>query len=159
MSHVVIVRNRIPQVRVQLKERTQERTERATKKLREALQRSLAGSGPLDNDTVAMSEGLYIETPTGGDFDERKGAAKSAFLTNPSRYGSNRNEEDFNDLAGEEEKLDAAVDHAVAAILCLMLYGSFWELGHEGGHRPWMSKVVFGWAQRHMAACYKNLLS
>lgn len=173
MSTAVIRFNRIPQVRTLIKKRLQERLTAAMNEMREELRTALeSGYLPIQSDTGALAESLYVESPGHSDYSERLNAARDNYLSGESRWADAVRElltseaytdEHFRARVAREESLPGS-DNAEASVATMLAWGAWWELGHENEftqrfeQRPWMLPLCQNFFEKRFYAFFDDLL-
>lgn len=175
MTRVVYTRNNFRAAREQIAAATDRAIEKAAEELRVELQKALdMGALPIQSDTRALAESLYVQSVRGSDYDARVMAAAVAYLSDESKWVEPVRAKvtpyayekvHFGERVSEEEPLPQTASVARAAVATMLAYGAFWEFGHHNvftereEHRPWMGKRATEWAFEKMAQHFYNLLS
>lgn len=172
-----LIRNRMPEMRLEIPKRVQSRLLEAAVELRDTLRDDLkAGALPIQSDTGALADSLSVQNggPNGAfsDSQVRTQAAKADYLKGTSRYedavkasvsGAAYTSGHFDERVASEDSLP---DGIAAAVFTLLAWGLWWETGHNNqftGHdeppRAWMQPVVMRWWQsefnKHFVALMK----
>ncbi len=177
MTSVVIENDRRGFVRQRLPEVIQDRQINAMQGLRAFMQGGMEKSGPIHNDTGALSEGLYIKSARGSDYETRRASAQSAYvgsdskwrdavrmLVSPDAYSAAH----FAERAADEAEIENDDDDIVTMLACMMAYGYWWQYGHENRftkkweQRSWFIEPIAQWwplqAERYFANIENDLI-
>lgn len=139
-----------------------QRMEHVAPQLRDALRSAMEGGAlPLQPDTHALAVSLAVQTNAGSDFAEARGAAKAAYVGNPSQWREpvqhHVTPDAYSDGHFEERAATSAPplhqeEHiARAAVLTMLAWGQLWEYGHNNlftgqeERRPWMGPFCEVW--------------
>lgn len=167
--------SRIPAVKRAIRREAQNRLGLGTDGLREHLKAELSsGALPIQSDTGALAESLFIQTPRGSDYDLRLGAAALRYLNDTGRWFVPVREHvdpgayekaHFGERVAQEEALPD-MGGAPRTVLATMLgYGLWWQQGHwnwltqqEEAPRDWFVGPALAWSRRELAAYFRDLI-
>lgn len=170
-----VLRSRIRQVKRQANRELQKRLERAANDFREHLAEQLnSGALPIQSDTRALAESLFVQTPAKSDYAARLGAASAAYLSGASKWedavratvdGTAYSPEHFTERVAPEEPLSQGSANAAAAIGTMLAWGLWWELGHHNiftdkdePARAWMQTTAEAWAHANLESYFADLI-
>jgi hypothetical protein len=172
MSHTTIVFDRRAGLLAAIEKAAQECAQEAAYGLRDTLRDSIGGEGPLNSDTGALREGLYVQHREGDDFAERRSAAQSAYTDEggmwPDIVREHITEQAYTPDHFEER---AASDveplplDALAAVCEMMAYGWFWQMGHfnvlteNWEQRSWFIEPVMRWFQAEAETYFSKFVA
>jgi hypothetical protein len=145
------------------------------RELRDELKKALdMGALPIQSDTHALADSLYVKTKHGSDYEAHLAAAAAAYMGNESQWrGAIRQTVTpdaytaghFAERVAPEEPLKVKQNASRAAVATMLAYGTFWQYGHHNQftnreeHRPWMDQMAYDWAFKNMAQHFYGLLS
>jgi hypothetical protein len=136
--------------------------------LRGALHAHLLQGGNLGPETGTMAETLYVQTRDESDYDERRDAAKDAYLGEESFWReivrdvltqAAYTDEHFEERAMDEEDLPRG---ALAAVATFWAVGFWWQMGHfnlltqQWERVSWFIEPTARWAQMELERSFDN---
>lgn len=171
----IVVKSRIPEVKQRTQKALQQRLTEAAGNFRAHLKDVLeSGLLPINADTGALSESLYITTPRGSDYDLRLGRAMAEYLSGASRWRDAVREhvspdaytaKHFLERVAPESVLEMRGRSAAVSVGTMLAWGAWWELGHSnvftGNDEParaWLQQTAEEWAQEHLKGYFRDLL-
>lgn len=171
----VFVSNQFPQVKRKVRDELQNRLVIAGSALVLQLQDGLnSGALPIESDTQALAQSLFVQTPKESDFNKALRRAEVAYLNNVGRWFQPVREQvtpeayeklHFQQRIGQEEALPLLNNNPRVGVGTMLAYGYWWYMGHynvfterDESPRDWIEVPSLNWAQSNLSGYFVQLL-